>query len=436
MKVKFEVREHFLPLWEKKPRYMICMGGRGRGASMAISQYLISRLVSKGYVRVAIMRSIYSDIRHSCWKELLDRINEQEIRPILKITENDMHIAYKNNSIQAIGFRQSSGSHSAKLKSLASYNIVWIEEAEEISEQEFIVLDDTLRTTKGNILIILSLNPPHKNHWIIQKWFTLTKIDTIPNFYKATLNGEDKYSYYIGGTFQDNFFNLDEITRDKYKTYKETKPQYYYQMIAGFVPEELRGKIFSGWKQIDTIPFGAKLVSFGLDGGWYPDPTALVAVYSHPVEGYIIDELLFGTEIDNETIAASIRNTNKNVLCNADLDDRSIDSLKKLGVHITKVEKAPDSVKYRIKLTARQKISVTSRSVNVWKAYENYAWQETKDGDPVGKPNHYLSDACDAVMYGLQSLPQLEIEYEDELEKILATRKEISNRPQNNMPIR
>ena len=414
LKIKFEVRSLFLPLWEREERYLIAMGGRARGASTAISQYLVSRLPAKEYMRCAIMRANHSDIRVSNWKEIIDRVDEQNIRAGLNITDNDMKVTCGVNSIQAVGFRQSSVSHSAKLKSLASFNVVWIEEAEEVGEEEFRTLDDTLRTVKGNIKIILSVNPPHKNHWIVQRFFNL-KPSEKEKFYIPAL--KEKNAYHFGGTFRDNLQNLDEASVERYKNYKKDKPDYYWQMIEGLVPEVLRGKIFSGWQQIETIPHEAKLVAYGLDGGWYPDPTALVAIYEY-LGGYIVDELLYGTEIDNETIAATIRQTNKDILCNADLDERSVDAIKKLNVHIVRVEKKPDSVQYRIKLTTRQKISVTSRSENVWKSYENYAWKETKDGDPVGRPDHFMSDCADAIMYGIQSLPVAEVEYEDHMEKV------------------
>lgn len=434
MNLDFKVNALFEPLFTDKSRYFLLMGGRGRGASTAVSQYVTTRLVGGEYTRCALMRANHSDIRLSLWRDLLDRIEEQKARSAFKIAENDMRAIYGRNFVQAIGFRASSHEHTAKLKSLANFNVVVIEEAEEVGEREFDMLDDSLRTVKGDIKVILVFNPPHKNHWLMRTFFDLEPTKT-PKFSVAHLK-ENKNAVHIGGTFYDNLKNLDEHTIQKYKDYEHSKPDYFHQVIQGLVPDELRGKIFSGWRQIENIPFGAKLVAYGLDGGWYPDPTALVAIYSHPQDGYIIDELLFGTEIDNETIAATIRQTNKDVLTNADLDDRSIDSMKKLGIHITKVEKAPDSVKYRIKLTARQKISVTRRSENVWRAYENYAWQETKDGDPVGKPDHYLSDCMDATMYGIQSLPQAESEYEDELDKILATRREYGVPEKKEMPIR
>ena len=59
-----------------------------------------------------------------------------------------MHMAYGVNSVQAHGFKAGSGSQTAKLKSLAGYNLVWPEEAEEIGQAEFMKLDDFLRIYK------------------------------------------------------------------------------------------------------------------------------------------------------------------------------------------------------------------------------------------------------------------------------------------------
>ena len=266
MQLNFDIREIYLPLWESKERYIIIMGGRGAGRSTAGSQYVVSNLPLKKYFRCALMRAIHSDIRHSSWREVIDRVEEQEVRSALKITDNDMHASYGKNSLQAHGFRASSGIHSAKLKSLASYNTVWIEEAEETSEKEFTTLDDTLRTVKGDIKIILTLNTPPKNHWIIKRWFDLEP--SIKGFYKPKAK---EGIVYIPGTFRDNLKNLDDQTINRYQGYKNTQPEYYWQFIEGLVPETVLGKIYSNWRVVDSVPFEARLLGYGLDFGFDPD---------------------------------------------------------------------------------------------------------------------------------------------------------------------
>src|SRR3990167_6054562 len=398
VQVSQEVNELFAPLWSEKSRYFILMGGRGAGRSTSASQFILSQLLAPQFFRCAIMRSIHSDIRHSLWRELNDRIDEQNIREALHITDNDMSVRYGVNTVHAHGFRQSSSGHSAKLKSLANYNCIVIEESEEVGEREFMTLDDSLRTVKGDIKVILLLNAPPKNHWIIQRWFNLKECG-VPGFYKA----EPKEGIvYIGGTFRDNIENLDENTIKQYETYKLRKPEYYWQMIEGLVPEVVRGKIYNGWEQIDGVPHEARLIRFGEDYGWFPDPACALAIY-YWNGGYVIDELVYGTEFSNEFLAGKIKEVGDALTIADSAEPKSIAEQAKI-IKVEGCAKGADSVDYGIKVVAQKKIWVTQRSVNVWRSYENYAWLEDKDGNPKGEPAHEWSHAMDAIRYPLVSL--------------------------------
>lgn len=405
-KVSFEVHESHIPLWDNKDwRYAILMGGRGNGRSGTASRYCVSQLLSKEYTRGAIMRATREDIRASCWSEIMDRINEQKIQNSFRITDNDMFIERGQNSIRAHGFRASSGSLTARLKSLAGYSLVWAEEAEEIGEDEFRTLDDTLRTVQGRIRIILTLNTPPKNHWILKKWFDLIPSD-VQGFYIPKLKEDSKDVIYIGGTWRENEPNLDPHTIERYKDYKKINPSYYSQVIEGLSPEEVRGKIYSGWQVIDAVPLEARLVKFGVDWGWYPDPLAIVAVYYYN-GGYIVDEVIYGTNIEDEMAANAIKSINGwrtvTAVCGAD-EPKSIEVMRKYGIQAEKTTIGAGSVEYRIKTTSSKKIFVTRRSVNVWNSYENYSWAEDRDGNPKGEPNHYMSDCMDAVSYAVSSI--------------------------------
>lgn len=412
MQVDFAVHESHAPLWERNNwRYAVIMGGRGNGRSGSASRFIISSLLGKDYVRGALMRAVHSDIRTSSWLELNDRLSEQGIVNSFQITDNDMHIERGRNSFHAHGFRASSGSLTARLKSLAGYNMVWIEEAEEIGEKEFMTLDDSLRTVKGNIRIILTLNPPAKDHWIIRRWFDLepARVDgfAVDGFYKPRLKNDASDVIYLPGTYRENLPNLDKATVTRYEAYRDSKPAYYWQMIEGLVPEVVRGRIYSGWKITDQIPHNARLVRFGIDFGWSPDPVCAVAVYYYD-GGYIIDEVVYGTEISNKLLAEKILSYGQKALTIADsAEPKSIEEIASYGVQIVGAEKGHDSVSYGIKVVSDMRISVTRRSKNVWQSYENYSWAEDKEGNSKGYPNHYLSDPMDAVRYALTSIKRI-----------------------------
>lgn len=411
MKVNFEVDNSHLPIWERGDwRYAILMGGRGNGRSGSASRKTISQLFGKDYTRGAIMRATREDIRASCWQALNDRLIEQgaENAQGLNTTDGDMVMQYGQNSIRAFGFRASSGSLTARLKSLEGLNFAWIEEAEEIGEAEFTKLDDTLRTTKGKIKIILTLNTPPKSHWLIKKWFDLEPaiVDGfhVDGFYIPKLKSGVKDVVYIPGTFRENLPNLDPATIERYRNYRETKPEYYWQMIEGLCPEVVSGRIYGGWRMVDSVPHEARLVGYGLDFGFDPDPAAIVAIYWHN-GGYILDEKLYQTKLLNDHLISALQTYIPGPIVPDSAESKSIAELQFAGLNVIPAEKGPDSVRAGIKHLQGLKISFTRSSANLKEEYENYAWKLNKDGESLGVPDPQCADhLLDAARYLLTTL--------------------------------
>lgn len=381
------------------------MGGRGAGRSTVASQYALARLAAPEYFRCAIMRYVLGDIRNSIYKEIVDRATENDVLDKIGVNETTMTVSYGNNSLNAVGFKKSSGEQKAKLKSLANYTDVIIEEADEISEEDFMQLDDSLRTTKGNITVMLLLNCPPKSHWIIKRWFNLFPIPGVKAFYEPKLKPEIEDTLYIRTSYKDNIKNIAERTVKKYEEYKESKPDHYWNMICGFVPETVRGKIFNNWREIDAVPFEARLIRRGLDFGYTNDPTALVDIYEYN-GGYILDEQLYRNGLQNKTIADTINNfSSPECLVIADSSEpKSIDEIKGYGVTILPATKGPGSIKTGIQFIQGQRISYTKRSKNIKIEYDNYAWFIDKDGNVLNEPKPGYDHAMDAIRYGLSSV--------------------------------
>lgn len=398
MKVRFEVSPSHAQLWQNLDwRIAILMGGRGNGRSGTASRYIVTQLLGKEYTRGAIMRAVREDIRPSCWLELNDRIVEQGIESQFHITDNDMVIHRGQNSVRAHGFKASKGSLTARLKSLAGYNLVWIEEAEEIGETEFYTLIDTLRTIKGRIRVILSLNTPPKNHWLIRTFFDLDPVEGLEGFYRPRLKADAEGVLYIPGTHRDNLPNLDPDTVRRYQKYQYTKPSYYWQVIEGLSPETARGRIYQGWQRIPSVPHNARLIGYGLDFGFDPDPAALVAVYYHD-GGYILDEKLYANELLNEQLATHIKLLPKAPIVADSAEPKSIAELTQAGVNVIAYTKGPDSVRFGIKHVQGLRISYTATSRNLEIEYETYVWKEDGEGNGLGIEdpkcsNHLMSGA-------------------------------------------
>lgn len=401
------VNKVYEPMFTQHPRYIILMGGRGAGRSTVASQLANAKLTAPEYFRCAIMRYVLGDIRNSIYREIIDRAEENGIKDSLDINESTMTIKYGMNSINAVGFRKSSADQKSKLKSLANYNYIIVEEADEIPEADFMQLDDSLRTIKGDITVILLLNPPSKSHWIVNRWFDLLPAEAdgriIKDFYIPKLKDDITNTLFIQTSYLDNIKNIAPQSIANYEQYRNIKPDHYWNMVRGFVPEVVRGKIFSNWRIIDEIPFEARLERYGIDFGYTNDPTAIVAIYYYN-GGYIIDEIAYKTQLKNRDIADIIKQ-NEEALCIADsAEPKSIDEIDAEGITIIGAEKGADSIRNGIQQVQGQRISVTRRSRNIIREYENYAWEEDKEGVTLNKPKPAFDHAMDAIRYAFASI--------------------------------
>lgn len=400
-----QVNESYRPLFETSSRYFILMGGRGGGRSTVASQYALAKLRAPEYFRCAIMRYILGDIRNSIYREITDRAEEAGIGSDLQITDTLMKIEYQANSINAVGFKKSSGEQKAKLKSLASYNCVIIEEADEIPEEDFMQLDDSLRTIKGDIKIILLLNPPAKTHWIIKRWMNLVDSEE-RGFYDFELKEDTLDTTLIKTDYRDNINNIAPQSIARYEEYRETKPTHYWNMVRGLVPETVVGKIYNNWKVIDELPHEARLERRGLDFGYTNDPSALIAIYYYN-GGYILDEELWQKGMSNKQIYDTIQSQSKpstQVIADS-AEPKSIDEIKSYGGNITGAVKGSDSVNQGIQFVKDQSISVTRRSVHLLEEYEKYAWKIDKEtGETMNKPIEGWDHCMDAIRYGFDGL--------------------------------
>ena len=395
----------YKPLFTKSPRYFICMGGRASGRSYSASQFALLKLLSSNYFRCAIMRFVLGDIRNSIYQEIRDRIEESKIEDLVKIRENSLSFEFNGNKINGIGFRKSSGDQKSKLKSLASYNVVIIEEADEVAEEDFMQLDDSLRTTKSDIIVILLLNPPFRNHWIIKRWFNLIP-SGIDGYYEAELKeSEKKDTIYIHGSYLQNIKNLNVKTIARYESYKTKNPEHYYNMIKGLVSEGMRGRIYKKWKTIpankyEELPYDEY---YGLDFGFSNDETALVGLKDHNDRIYT-RELLYETGLTNPMICKKLDALGipKDAVIYADnAEPKSIEEIKRYGYYnIKPCVKGADSIRAGIDYLISRKVFYTDDSENLKNENQEYKWALNREKEPTNVPVDKFNHLMDAIRYG------------------------------------
>lgn len=262
-------------------------GGRGRGGSYHLTLKAVQLLYTSKYFRGYFTRAIQGSIRGSLWKDFLDRLDEyseingRDLRKDFHIKDNEMSVIHlaTGNELLSKGFKASSKSNTANMKSLAGATDVFIEETEEVGEEEYNKLADSLRTTKADrgVSIWRSWNAPPKDHWLVKQYYDTIE-SNIDGYYTLKPKGIPGHRS-IFGTYKDNIKKLDVNTILRYQRYKETNPKYYYNQILGLVSDGGDHKVYYNWKRITYQEYlqidGYEVL--GLDFG-DTAPTAMVSV--------------------------------------------------------------------------------------------------------------------------------------------------------------
>lgn len=406
----------YRPVFTTDARYIHIWGGRARGGSHFATDYYLHMITKPGYFRGGFMRAIFGDIKGSLWQDLKDRIDALCEKGQLKLSdfklnEQSMTAVYlpTGNSIISKGFKKSSGSSTGKLKSLAGLTHIAIEEAEEVGEDDFNKLDDSLRTNKvENIQVILLFNPPSKNHWLIKRHYILQPSEhkgwyrTVPKTIPGFLS--------IHTTYEDNWENVNDTTRKKYQAYGDPRSalyneDFYYRDVLGLVSEGKKGRILTRCFPItneffEALPFPS---FYGLDFGYSEDPVALPEIKFHNNKAYV-RRIIYEPGLTDDVLATrmGINHVSKKDEVVADSSEpKSIATLRRFGYNVTEAEKGPDSILNGIKYLQSIDLLITEDSKEIWEEVENYTWQLDKDKNPTNTPIDDWNHAIDAIRYAL-----------------------------------
>lgn len=405
MPISLEFNEIYEPLFTTKARHIHFWGGRARGGSFTATQYFLHLLTQGEYFRGYIMREVLGDIRESLWLDLRDRIEEAELTALFELDESKMVAKYipTGNTVVSKGFKKASKKQTAKLKSLAGATHVLVEEMEEISEADFKQLDDTLRTIKTqDIQLIGIFNPPPKGHWIWRKWYNL--VDDIPGYFRAVPKQTESLLS-VFSTYRDNIRNLNASFVTNLNQYLKDDPEYYYTMVEGLISEGVRGRIFRNWKTYTPMP-NLYPKFYGLDWGFSGDPLALVECETHNRTIWI-DEKIYAHGMTNDDLHAELLRqgiAKRSPIYADSAQPKDIEDMRRKGWNFIPCTKGPGSVKSGVKFLKQYDIFVTETSTNIWKEYENYAYDLDQYKNPTEEPIDRFNHAMDAINYAMDKI--------------------------------
>lgn len=383
-------------------RYILLYGGRAAGRSFQGSRSAAINIGIKNYYRGFLMRNILDTVRDSIYQDCLDRIGELDL-PVVSV-ESNLLLRYGENQLKGRGFKKSSGADTAKNKSVAGVNTVFIEEAEEVSYEDFMQLDLSLRTVKGQVTIILMFNPPVKGHWILKEWFHLEPSAEYEGYFVMVPRLDRNDTAYRFATYHENIVNLDVNVVSRMERLKETNLDYYLHKIMGLVPSGKTGRVFKQFSIIPKAQYDSlELTSyFGLDFGYSNDPTACIEVKAHNNNLYICQRL-YQPGLTNPQIYEKLEWIKDKITADSS-EPKSIAELSDQGLYIVGAKKGTDSVNNGIQKIQQYNIYITDDSTQTIDEFENYSWRLDKNKEPTDKPEDKYNHAIDALRYAVEEL--------------------------------
>lgn len=374
--------ERFYPLLKVESRYLVMSGGRGSGKSEFAARKILRRCVDEGGHRFLVLRKVRARCRESV-VEVFRRLLVGHGVPFEE-AKTDRTLRFLGNEILFDGLDDPQ-----KIKSFAGVTGIWIEEATEFSEPDFLGVDLILREpTPFYKQIILTFNPEEAlAPWLKRRFYDA--IDPDATVHTSTIDD-----------------NPIKAVRDTYRArldliQDETAKQIYRFGLWAMA----KGVIFS-WDVVPEPPANPDAVFLGGDFGYSVDEAAVVRIYRKADE-YWLQELVYQTGLTNQDLARRVMlaepKAGKVVSYWDSAEPKSIEELCRCGIMAKPAPKGPDSVRAGIDFLRSRKVHIIAGSENVIREARGYRYKTNKDGASLPDPIDYQDHAMSAVRYGIMA---------------------------------
>ncbi len=409
MDLNVDMNSAFEEVDESTLRYIVMKGSAGSGKSVDTAvNYIIRLMNDKGRNLVCIRKSDITN-RDSTYAELtgaIYRMFGNDAEKYWTIKQSPLQLTCKNGN-QIIFRGVNDEKQREKLKSITfqkgKLTDVWIEEATEITQADFEIIDDRLRGQLPPGLfyqIRLTFNPVNKNHWIKKVFFDIPDPNVLCH-----------HSTYLMNKF------IDDAYRQRMERRKLVDPEGY--RIYGLGEwGEVGGLILHNWeiKDISLDLSDYDDVALGQDFGFnHANAVLLLGIKDDNI--FILDEIYVHEKETSEIIPIAIEKgfpTNRTMWCDSAEPDR-IKMWKKAGFRAKAVEKEQSEKKYQTAQidwlkgvvakdkTVKRQIYVHPRCVNTIKELQQWKWKkDEKSGEYQDEPVPIMDDAMAALRYGVE----------------------------------
>lgn len=388
---------------------VVLIGGRGGMKTYEASKFIAFSATVK-LKRCAILRDERELVRESILNEILLRYDTANESGIL-----DTRFERQSNGIKdkktgemlvfTKGFRASDLQKRANLKSISNVDIALIEEAEDIRDQDkFNTFADSIR--KEDSLIIIILNTPDINHWIVKRYFNLKQVED--GFYEI-IPKKLKGFVCIQTSYLNNPF-LPQHIKDRYESYGNPEshlynPYYYKTAILGYASTGRKGQILTKVKPITLkeyleLPYKEY---YGQDFGT-ASPAALIGVkfnrntcYARQINykpmssvnigimyaklGFTLADRIVADNADKEAIQKLSKGFKE-----SDLNEEIRKDYPTLmrGFYIVPCKNK--DLKHRISLMDSLELFAVEESTDLWEEILNWVYAQDKNGNYIDEP--------------------------------------------------
>lgn len=378
-----QINDTFFPLLWNEDRFLVLYGGAGSGKSVFVAQKIVTRCLNEPGHRILVIRKVHNTIRHSTFAEIQNVISEWGLSKLFKANKTNMSFQCKNGSqIISAGLDDVD-----KLKSISKITSVWVEEADQLTPEDFRQLNLRMRGRSNYYKqIIVSFNPVSALSWLKIHFFdTVRKNCTIHK-----------------STYLDNRF-LPQVDKDQIE---ELKDQDYvmYQVYALGEWGVLGNLIYTNWTvdDVSTDRDYYEAVFCGMDFG-FNNPSAMCMIGLKDDELHVFDEFYQNGLTNSELIDAVEIPRGQRVIGDSSEPDR-IKEFKDAGVRIVGAKKEKGSVQAGIDYLKRKKIHIHPHCVNFIKEIQAYKYREDKNGVVYEEPIPINDHLMDCARYALDEM--------------------------------
>lgn len=403
-----------------RKRYTVMKGSAGSGKSVDTAQnYLLRLMQDKGRNLVCIRKSDITN-RDSTYAELTGaayRMFGDQTDRYWSIKQSPLSLTCRANGNQIIFRGVNDEKQREKLKSITfqrgKLTDVWIEEATEITQADFEIIDDRLRgeLPPGQFYQIrMTFNPVNRNHWIKKVFFDVPDPNVLTH-----------HSTYLDNRFIDTAYHVRMARR------KEVDPE-GYQIYGLGEWGEVGGLILHNWKveEISQDLNDYDDIAIGQDFG-FNHANALLLLGIKDDNLYILQEVYVFEKETAEIIPLAVKAgfpKNRTMWCDSAEPDR-IKAWRTAGFRARAVSKEQTTEKkyqsaqidWLKGIVSKDRIIhrmiyVHPSCVNTIKELQQWKWKkDERTGEYLDEPVPFQDDAMAALRYGVEGWRKTKARY-------------------------